>query len=53
MAHVDCDRERDGSSTSVSGITGATVTPEMAEAGARILRERLDASYYWMNHAVL
>jgi hypothetical protein len=25
----------------------AEVTPEMAEAGAQVLRERLEASYYW------
>jgi hypothetical protein len=30
-----------------AGATEIEITPEMAEAGARVLRERLEASYYW------
>jgi hypothetical protein len=29
------------------GVDELKITPEMKEAGAEILRESLDASYYW------
>ena len=29
------------------GADEIEITPEMKEAGAQILRDRLDASYYW------
>ena len=36
---IDSDRQ--------AGAERIEITPEMAEAGARVLRERFDASYYW------